>query len=100
MRRGSTPTHTFSLPVDTSIIAKQRITYAQQGQIVMVKTDDDITLAGNTIQVKLTQAETLAFCVNRAVEIQWEALTTSGDKLQSGIMSVGVDRCLNDEVLE
>ena len=100
MRRGSTPIHTFTLPVDTSIIDKLRITYVQQGEIVLIKTKDDATLAGNTIVVKLTQVETLKFCANRAVEIQVEALTSAGDKLQSDIMCVGVDRCLNNEVLE
>ena len=39
MRRGSTPIHTFTLPVDTSIIDKLRITYVQKDEIVLIKTE-------------------------------------------------------------
>jgi hypothetical protein len=100
MRRGTTPTHTFTLPVDTSNIVKLRIAYAQLGRVVLTKTEADVTMEGNTVQLRLAQEETLAFRCSRDVEIQVKALTSAGDSLVSDIMRVEVDRCLCDEVME
>lgn len=100
MIRGSTPTHTFTLPIDAAQIDKLRITYAQNGKVLVTKTDADATMEGSVVQVKLTQEDTLAFKCNRDVEVQVEVLTPAGDKLPSNIIRVPVGRCLNDEVLE
>lgn len=100
MRRGSTPTHTFTLPIGVDKIAKLRITYAQLGRIVLTKTEEDVTISGNTVSVQLTQSETLAFRDNRDVEIQIKALTKGGESLVSEIWRVDAGRCLDDEVME
>lgn len=99
MRRGTTPIHTFTLPVDMADVAKLRVAYAQQGRIVFVKTEADATHRGNVVQFKLTQADTLSFRCNRDVEIQIKALTHAGEVLISQIMRVEVGRCLDDEVM-
>lgn len=61
MIRGTTPTHTFEVPFDTSTIDKLEIQYAQGANIVLTKVKEDSILSGNVIRVDLTQEETLKF---------------------------------------
>lgn len=97
MRRGTTPTHTFTLSFDTRTISKLRIIYSQGGGAVVTR--DDATLNGNTATVRLTQEETLRFNA-RAVEIQLRALTVGGDALASDIIRTTASRLLENEVLQ
>ena len=99
MRKGTAPTHTFALPFSADNIDKLRVNYAQNGEIVVIKTEEDADLHDNIVQVKLTQEETLKFsAVN--VEIQLDVLTKSGDPLRSDIYNIYPSRVLNEEVLE
>jgi hypothetical protein len=100
MKRGTTPTHTFTLPFEMSGIKKFRITYAQNGKVVFYKTDADITIENDTISVKLTQEDTLALDCHKGVEIQVKLLTSGGDTMVSDIIRETVDRCLDSEVLK
>lgn len=99
MRQGTTPTHTFSLPFETSSISKVRITYAQEDKIVLEKTEEDCKLDGATIIVKLSQEETLKFNENAFVKIQAKILSTDGNVLVSNKISLSVGDVLNKEVL-
>ena len=100
MRRLTTPTHRFTLPLDdVSIIERIRITYAQYGEIVLVKDEYDIDYDGCDAVVKLTQEETKLFNDQKKDEIQVHVLTSGGDSLVSNIIKVDCDRVLNDEVL-
>lgn len=98
MRRGTTPTHTFTLPFNATGL-KIRVSYAQGGRVVVRKTEADCVVSGNDIVVKLTQQETLRFNSSAAVEIQIKVLTAGNDVPVSGIYTVPVERCLDDEVL-
>lgn len=101
MRRGTTPTHTFTLPVDAGEIVKVRVNYAQNRKLVLVKTETDAeVLEGRTLQYRLSQQETLSFSSNADVEIQMDILTRAGEALKSEISRVPAHRCLNEEVLE
>lgn len=53
MIRGSTPTHTFNLSIDTSTIKRLRLTYVQYGNI-LEKTEDDVTISDGKISYTLT----------------------------------------------
>ena len=99
MRRGTTPTHTFTLPFDTSQVKCARVVYAQMNRVVLVKTGVDLTLEGNTIRLTLTQEESLRFNCSKPVEIQVRVLTLAGEALNSNIVKVPVQRCLESEVL-
>lgn len=100
MRRGTAPTHTFTLPLDANAIKTVQVAYAQAGRVVLTKQTPDIIMDGNSLSYKLTQQETLLFDASERVEIQVRLLTAGGDALASGIISIGVERILNDEVLE
>lgn len=99
MIRGTTPTHTFTLPIDAGVIKSVKITYTQFGKVVLTKTGSDIALSKNIITVRLTQQDTFRFDCSGDVFIQLRILTTDGGALASKIMRVSVDRCLDDEVL-
>lgn len=97
---GTTPTHVFVLPFDVDLIKSIRIIYAQAGEVVMTKENEDLQLEGNSVRYKLTQEETLAFDDSKRVEIQVRVLTVDGDALASDIYSVFAERCLERSVIE
>lgn len=99
MIRGTTPTHTFTLPFDASFIKCVKVIYAQNDKVIFSKETTDCTLSGNTVTTKLTQADTLAFDCHYAVQIQVRALTLGDDALASDIYTVSVGKCLDGEVL-
>jgi hypothetical protein len=99
MIQGSTPTHTFKLPFSTALIDAVRISYAQNGVLMLTKRKADCTMGEKSITVTLTQEETLAFDADSIVEIQVQVLTTGGDSLPSAIKRVSVDRLLDRTVL-
>lgn len=98
MIRGTTPTHTFTIPFDTENVQKVRIIYRQSGAVVE-KTEADCTMEGKQISVRLTQEDTLKLMGDCCVNIQIRVLTHAGDAFASHIMQVHVCACLDDEVL-
>lgn len=99
MIRGTTPTHTFTLPFDASLVAKCKIIYAQDEVEIFHKNTEDCVLSGTTIATKLTQEETFMLDCHKCVDIQVRVLTTTGDALASVPKKVGVAKCLDNEVL-
>ena len=99
MEKGTTPLHTFTLPIDTDTITKLRIIYAQNGSVILTKEKTDCTLEGNQIKVKLSQEDTFKFASSCPVEIQLRVVLTDGEAYKSEIKRVTVGRCLDNEVL-
>lgn len=107
MRRGTTPTHTYTLPFSIPEGSCIRIVYAQNDVIILERTTETCSVKGDTVSVRLTDAETLAFdCsphwVNGKhepypVEIQIGVKTPSGDKLWSDIITTTAERCLRED---
>ena len=105
MYRATTPTHKFTLPIDTADCKEIQITYEQNGlQLVKHYQDgtlpDGMTIDGYDVIIKLTQAETLAFTPKNKVSVQVRVLTTTDDVYASRIFGISVNKVLNDEVLE
>lgn len=100
MIKGTTPTHTFFLPFETDVIKDVRITYVQNGTVVLNKEAENCTMKGNEVSVKLTQEDTMMFNEGACVEVQVRVLTVAGDALASEIVRIGCDRILDDGVLE
>ena len=73
MKQGTTPTHTFVLPFDASVIEKVRIIYAQDEEVKL--TVCDVSIEGNTITARLTQEDTLKLECGKFVEVQVRVLT-------------------------
>ncbi len=96
MTRGTTPTHTFTLPFEAGDITILNIAYAQRGDIVLEKDLTDCTVSGNTLTVTLSEQDTLMFDASDSkVEIQLRA--GIGDKrLASEIITTTVRRILKE----
>ena len=99
MIRGTTPTHIYNLPFDSSLIKELRIVYAQKNDELFTKTLPDCTASGSEIRCTLTQEETFLFDFNLLVQIQLRILTTGGDVVSTKIFTKSVDECLKEEVL-
>lgn len=104
MTRGTTPTHTFTLPDDltSATISALYITYAQGSKTVLEKTLSDVTINGGVITCTLTQADTLKFevldqhCGCDKVAIQVRMKTSDGTAMASDIMPVPIRDILKD----
>ena len=100
MIRGTTPTHYFDSPCDVSLIDKVNILYGQNDKLLFKKKTDDCQIDGQTISTKLTREETLLFDHKKAVQIQAVIKTVGGDFIESLIITVGVDKLLDDGGIE
>lgn len=99
MRRGTTPTHTFALPFEVSIISALRITYKQENNVILTKEKDDCTLTDNVINVKLRQEETLKFKCNAPAKVQLR-IVRNDDVIASEVFNFFVNECLDNEVIQ
>lgn len=100
MIRGTTPTYTLTMPLDTSLVKTARVIFSQRDTTKVIKTDGQITMEGSELKMKLTQEETLAFHCDAPVDIQLRVLTNDGAALASGIYKDYVEPCLDNEVME
>ena len=100
MYKGTTPTHSFNIGFDTSLIKTVKITYSQKDREVLVKRTEDCTLEGNVISTKLSQEETFLFEGSCFVTIQIRVLTAGEDALVAEPIIMSVGKCLDEEVLE
>lgn len=104
MTRGTTPTHTFTLPdnLKTATLSALYITYAQGSKTVLEKTLSDVTIKNGVIICTLTQADTLKFevldkhCGCDKVAIQVRMKTSDSVAMASDIMSVPIRDILKD----
>ena len=99
MFKGSTPTHTFDVSIDTSLIKEVKITYSQKDKEILVKRTNDCTIDEGQITTRLSQEDTFLFEGNMIVTIQVRVLTTGGDALIAEPIMMAVGKCLDDEVL-
>ena len=99
MRRGTTPTHSFTIPFSVANVADALVVYAQSEKIMLQKTASQCHMEGNTLSVELTQEETFLFDSGKKVQIQIRVLTTEGKALASNIITTDVAKCLSNEVL-
>lgn len=97
--QGTTPTHTFTLPIDSSLLKTIHISYSQLGEIVFIKKDEDVQKSGNTVYTKLTQKDTLSLDPDELVKIELRMLTHAGDALKSEPVLRSVEECTEKEVL-
>lgn len=99
MRKGTTPTLTFTIPFDTAEIDCLRIILANDNNVILVKDDNECTLKGNEITVQLTQEETFLFDCDSMNQVQIRIKMKSGEVVSSDILKLPVKRCLDSEVL-
>ena len=100
MRLGSTPIHEFTIPFDVSFIKEFKVTYKQDGEVVLEKYLKDFEIKERVLSVRLTQEETFLFDENSNIQVQGRVLTTDNNALTSDIVIITAMRCLDREVLE
>lgn len=105
IRRGTTPTHTFTSSTDLSEATALYVTYQQGGKTVVEKSLEDIAVTTDsdtgscTMTVELSQEETLAFDEKKQVEIQVRAAFANGTALASNIINSSPARLLKEGVI-
>lgn len=100
MYRGTTPTLTFRLPIDTGSITALSVAVAQGGQVKIEKTLSDVHLDGNVISCTLTEAETLSLTAGANIEAKIQLRVGVGtQRMASQIFTVPVERILRDGAL-
>ncbi len=99
MIRGTTPKHIFTVPFDVNNLSKVRVIYAQDYNVIFTKTEADCVLEGNSISVTLKQEDTFKFDHKKSVQIQLRVLTVAKEVLSSTVQTVGISKCLEEEVL-
>lgn len=103
MIRGTTPTHYFDIKddgLDASVIAKVNVLYGQDDKLLFKKKTTECTVTDKTISTKLTREQSLMFDYKKPAQIQLIAETPTGDILETIVMTVGVDKLLDDGVIE
>lgn len=99
MRRGTTPTHIFTLPFDVSIITDVRVIYSQEKVVkIRRKGIEECSMVGNDITLKLTREETMKLNSSKLVNIQLEIWTLGNDVMVSDPILKSIDECFDDEV--
>ena len=98
MRRGTTPTNTFTVDVDLRQATEMYVTYQQNGETVLEKTLEDVTVTETAIEIALTQEDTLAFAQG-TVQMQIRAKFGDGAAIASNIIVAPVDQILKDGVI-
>ena len=98
MRRGTTPTNTFTVDVDLREATALYVTYKQNSRVILEKTLADATIEETSVAVTLTQEETLAFSKG-TVMIQIRAKFADGAAIASNIITANVNAILKDGVI-
>jgi hypothetical protein len=99
MIRGTTPTLSFKLPFEISLLEVLYISMSQNGNVVIEKEISDCSIDGNTLAIKLTQEDTLKFLYGSNVKIQIRAKTKEGEAIASNIITTSVENILKNGVI-
>lgn len=98
MRRGTTPTLTFTTPYAADLIESGYLTFNQRGSTVLdlPLNDPSVTIADEAISVTLTQEQTLGMTAAAPCEAQIRAILTSGKAVASNIVQIPICAILKD----
>ena len=99
MYQFTTPTHTFTLSMDLSLLKECHVIYAQHDKVLFVKTFEDITeRSGNIITIHLSQDETGLFDERFPAQIQLHAVSNSDVVMASEIFTIEVQKLLESKI--
>lgn len=80
-------------------MARLYITFSQNGNTVLEKTLEDVTINGATVTLALSQEDTLKFKESAGMQIQLRILTPLGEALASDYMQCPVEGVLKEGVI-
>lgn len=100
MRRGTTPTLTFTTPYEASIWVLERswITFEQRGMILFsIRLDDEsVNVTDNAVTVTLTQEQTLSMTTADELSIQIRGIVGENKAVGSNVVQDTVCPILKD----
>lgn len=100
MVQATTPTFILTLPDTVDLSQAANIYFSlRHKNVIIEKSNDDLTVDGQTVSVYLSQAETLQL-VSGAAQIQLNWTYANGSRACSNIVSVQVTENLLKEVVE
>ena len=100
MFRGTTPTLTFTLPFETSLLKNLYITFTNKNNEALLEKElSNCTLNDKSVSITLTQEETLIFEGRQKIRLQLRAVTTDNAALASNIFDVYVHEILKEGVI-
>ena len=94
--RGTTPTITFNLPFNVSVIQNCEVYFSQNDNLMITKGIDDCVLSGNTLSVTLSQADTLMFDEDEKLQMQIRFVFTGGSVDATNIVKGKIGKILKD----
>lgn len=99
--RGTTPTFTLSFDDEGLDLTRARNVYAtfEQGGTQITKTGEDLVIGAKTVEVYMTQEETLSFKAG-SVDVQVNWTSAGGKRASSDIKAIRLTKQLLDEVIE
>lgn len=96
--RGTTPTHTFRVPIDLTSAVALKVYYKQGYEVLVEKEKQDLVVTPTTITVELTQEETLRFADGQ-IKMQIRARMPNGKAVKSKVKTTSADELLKNEVI-
>ena len=100
MYRGTTPTLTFKIPIQTGQITALSVAIKQDGVLRLDKGLEDVTMDGDTISLTLTEDETLALRASENMPLRVQLRVGVGDtRMASQVFEMTVDEILRDGAL-
>lgn len=98
MRRGTTPTLTFTTPYAAELIKEGYVTFKQRGTIVLDVpiSDESVTVTDGQVAIELSQEETLAMTTADICKAQVRLLLSSGKAVASNIVDIPVCEILKE----
>lgn len=103
MYKGTTPTFTLTLPEEVDLTTAQNVYVTfEKGKKELRKTDTDLVVTTNVIEVYLTQEETLSFpSGDVALQVNWTYIQDGVKKrAATEIVKVNMRTNIEDRVLD
>ena len=91
MIRGTTPTITYTFPIDMSNVQKFRMYFIQGSEVVLEKTEEDCSIVGNTVKTTLSQEETYSLSTKKLLITKARFLTNDGKVYGTKGMNIRVE---------
>lgn len=98
--RGTTPSVTFTIPLKKEMIAKAKITFKQDNEILLTKHTRSCTIEDGKISTSLTREETLLFPNSKHIKMQLEIETPAGQSHKTRVYTIYSSELLSEEALQ
>lgn len=102
MYRATTPTIRFKVPIDLTHASHVYVTFSRGKNTELTKEDAELNITENSVEVFLTQEETLSLPLGKVdAQINWTYTDEGVSKRAcSNVVQLMLDRNLIEEVLE